>query len=147
MSSLPAWKWKPLKPYNGFSHIERVKVWQVQTYMIGKGWFPRASVCSISGKTDRVGWHSENYYDWAHSGFQINQGLHLALHSRFRNPAAWQNIVDRYAKTGEEWFAGLSMTEEDMAAEQRELHGAAIADIYGGAPLPPGEKLPDLGRL
>lgn len=142
MRSLRQWRWGILPIYNGFSHETRVHVWQLQSWFTDNGWWQKPAVCSITGRTDHVAWHSENYFDWPHSTFPIQQGVHLTLHRRFRNPAAWRGIVARYSVTGDEWFANLPLVPMDLAGALRAKYGPEIADIFSRAPVPEGVVIP-----
>jgi len=139
---LREWKWSILKPYNGFSNVERIHVWQLQSWFTDNGWWEKPTVCAISGRTDHVAWHSENYYDWPHSSFPVQQGIHLALHNRFKNSKTWLGIVSQYAVKGDEWFARLSLEPIDLAAQLRAEHGPEIADLFARAPFPEGTSIP-----
>jgi hypothetical protein len=133
---LRAWKWGILPVYNGFTHEERVRGWQAIWWMIDSGKLKKPTICSISGTTERVAMHSENYYEPAPYG--INQSLHMALHQRFKRPDNWRRIVDQYATTGEEWFAKLMVEPVDLAGDLRRVHGDGIADIFARAPISSG---------
>lgn len=130
---LRPWRWGTLPVYNGFTHHERVMGWQVIWWMIDAGKLEKPTACSISGRKDRIQLHSESYYDWAPYG--INQSLHMALHQRFKKPDNWLRIVDEHAKTGEEWFAKLSLEPIDLAGQLRREHGPDIVDIVKRAGL------------
>ncbi|MBS9722361.1 hypothetical protein JYU29_16830 [Tianweitania sp. BSSL-BM11] len=131
MKGLRKWAWKELPVYNGFSHEERVRGWQVINFLMENRLVARPAVCCISGRTDRVTLHSETYYHW--TPYALNQSIHLALHRRFRSPDHWRAIVDRYAITGEEWFARLSYAPVDVAAQLRANYGPQIVDIFSRA--------------
>lgn len=127
---LRQWRWPELATYNGFTHIERVKGWQVIWWLIDNGHMPRPTVCCISGSTEKVTYHCEDYYrPW--EAYPLASPLHLALHQRFNRPRQWEAIVGRYAITGAEWFANLSPTPVDFAGDLRRLHGDDMADIFG----------------
>ncbi len=125
MRGLRKWRWKELPAYNGFTHEERVRGWQVIHFLLDNGLTAKPSVCCISGRTDRVTLHSEDYYDW--HPYALNQSIHLALHRRFRSPDQWRAIVDQNAVTGEEWFARLSYTPIDVAVQLKAAQGPQIA--------------------
>lgn len=137
---LRKWQWGELKPYNGFSFPERVRGWQLLMFLVDNGLMPGPQACCISGRTDRLQLHSENYFDW--QSYSLNQSIHLALHQRFRSPDRWRRIVDQYAVTGDEWFAQLSPVPIDLAGELRAKHGPEIADIFRRVPLPAGVEVP-----
>lgn len=125
---LRTWKWAELPVYNGFTHEERVRGWQAIWWLIETGQTAKPGTCSISGKTDRIQLHSENYYEVQPYG--INQSIHMALHQRFNRPEGWRRIVDQYAITGDEWFAKLALEPVDLASRLREAHGNGISDIF-----------------
>lgn len=130
---LRPWKWPPLSPYNGFTHEERVRGWQLIHMMVDDGSMSQPKQCSISGATHQLQHHCEDYYaPW--NAYAVTQPLHIALHRRFRQPDPWKRIRDKYAVTGMEWFSELPMQPIDLAATLRAKHGAAIADIFQGAP-------------
>ncbi|CAN7506257.1 hypothetical protein [Neorhizobium sp. LjRoot104] len=137
---LRRWLWGNLPEYNGYVHAERVRGWQLMHFFIDNGWAARGAICCISGKTERLQLHSEDYYDWR--PYTISQSVHLLLHRRFRQPDAWRRIVDEYAITGEEWFARLPMVPVDLAGALRAKHGPQIADIFTRAPIPERTSIP-----
>ncbi|MBB3147742.1 hypothetical protein FHS21_004174 [Phyllobacterium trifolii] len=127
------WRWQRLPIYNGFTHEERVKGWQLHWHLIDIGYLVPPSVCSVSGSTQNVQYHSENYYEpW--NPYPICRTLHLALHKRFSRPEDWKAIVQRYVLTGEEWFAKLAAEPTDLAAHLRSLHGDAVANVLDRLP-------------
>ncbi|MCA1492007.1 hypothetical protein I6F11_13850 [Ensifer sp. NBAIM29] len=140
MKGLRRWEWGTLPVYNGFTHEERVRGWQLIMWRIDNGWAARGATCCISGQTQQLRLHSEIYYSWA--PYTINHSIHMALHQRFAKPDQWRRIVDRYAHTGDEWFARLSLVPVDLAAQLRARHGPEIADIFTRAPIPEGVTIP-----
>lgn len=129
IQSLPEWKWGRMPVYNGFWHEERVKGWQCITWLIRTGQMSPPSRCSISGAPDHLHYHCENYYSpWI--AFPISRPIHLALHRRFIHPEQWEAICQKYARTGDEWFARLSPTPIDLAEQLRLVHGDGIRDVF-----------------
>jgi hypothetical protein len=126
--------------YNGFTHVERVRGWQLIMWRIDNGWAERGATCCISGDTAMPRLHSENYYSL--DPYTLNHSIHMALHQRFNRPEAWQRIVDEYSITGTEWFAQLSFEPFDLAAELRATHGPQIADVFARVELPDGVNIP-----
>ncbi|MBD9627550.1 hypothetical protein IB279_31835 [Ensifer sp. ENS06] len=108
-------------------------------WRIDNGWAARGATCCISGDTKMPRLHSENYYSW--SPYPINHSIHIALHQRFSKPDQWRRIVDRYAVTGEEWFARLSVVPIDLAAHLRAEHGSEVADIFSRFQIVTGNAL------
>lgn len=131
---LRRWQWKELPPYNGFVHIERVAGWQFVNLLVEVGKIDRPRQCAISGATEGLGFHSENYFAW--EPYVLCRPIHMALHRRFRNPEEWRRVVDRFAISGSEWFATLSPTPVDLAGHLRRLHGDGVVDIFARAPIP-----------
>ncbi|KQU76495.1 hypothetical protein ASC75_02450 [Aminobacter sp. DSM 101952] len=114
--------------------------WQLVMFLVDNDLLPKPTVCCISGRSDRIQWHSESYYHWR--PYALNQSIHLALHRRFNAPDRWRVLVDQYAVTGEEWFARLSLVPADLAGQLRAEHGDQIADIFDRVPLPSGIQVP-----
>lgn len=131
---LRRWNWPELPIYNGFTHDERVRGWQLIHLMVDSGSMGKPKTCSISGSTENLQYHCEDYYSpWnAHT---LSQPLHLMLHRRFRQPDPWNRIRNRYATTGAEWFSSLAMQPTDLAATLRAKHGADIAAVFQRAPF------------
>lgn len=134
MIGLRKWRWRELSPYNGFTHEERVRGWQRIMFLMDNGLLPKPTVCCVSGRTDNIVLHSENYYVLA--PYAVTQSIHLALHRRFRSPEKWRAIVGRYAVTGEEWFARLPLVPVDLAGHLRALHGPEVACMSDRLPTP-----------
>ena len=130
---LRRWHWKEMPPYNGFTHAERVRGWQVQCWMIDTGQMEKATTCCITGSTQRVSYHSEDYYSW--EVYPLCQTVHFALHQRFERPNAWRKIVDQY-RNKDDWFDQLLLAPIDLASELRDQHGALISDIFNRAVVP-----------
>lgn len=128
-TNLRPWKWPRMPIYNGFTHEERVKGWQCLCWLIDNNLLPKPTRCVISGATDRLQYHCEDYYHpW--TAVPLTQPIHLALHRRFTRPAAWQAVVDRYSVSGDEWFASLSLHLVDIAAQLRKVHGNQVRDVF-----------------
>lgn len=135
---LRQWRWKELPVYNGFTHVERVRGWQVVNWMIDTGQMNRATVCCITGSRTRVGYHSENYYSW--QPYPLCQSVHFALHQRFKRPDAWRRIVEQYGSDGD-WFTRLLFQPVDLAAQLRAQQGPQVANIFVRAGVPSDEPL------
>ncbi|RWX69625.1 hypothetical protein EN780_05745 [Mesorhizobium sp. M4B.F.Ca.ET.089.01.1.1] len=128
-TGLPEWKWPRMPVYNGFTHEERVRGWQLIHHFIDNGWLAKAKRCSISGSTENIQAHCENYYSpW--SPYPVSRSIHMVLHRRFRQPNPWKRILEMYTVTGQEWFSNLSLEPIDLAAILRAKHGPGIADVF-----------------
>lgn len=118
-----------MRPYNGFSHEERVGGWQCIWWLIAEGAMPKARKCAISGLRIDMHYHCEDYYHpW--TAVALSRPIHLALHRRFTHPAAWLAIVERYSVSGSEWFALLTFQRTDIAAQLRAMSGSDVCNVY-----------------
>lgn len=140
MKGLRKWPWNQLPDYNGFTHVERVRGWQLIMWREDNGWFERGATCCISGQTQQLRLHSENYYSW--EPFTLNHSIHMALHQRFNKPDAWRRIVERYSSTGEEWFATLELQPIDLAGQLRRENDPEYANIFTRFEASDGLKVP-----
>jgi hypothetical protein len=128
---LRQWKWPEMRPYLGFSHVERVRLWQFQWWMITVGAQQTNKVCNICGKFDyKTVFHSENYYDYA-TCVPLCHSCHMALHRRGLG-RKWDDIVQKYTRTGDEWFANLLPMSFDMAGYMRDTFGEHVTDLFSG---------------
>jgi hypothetical protein len=122
-----------MPPYNGFTHEERALGGQIIRFLVDNGWMAPAEVCSISGARSSVHYHCENYYEpW--DAHPICRQFHLALHRRFRQPAAWVSIVAQYSRGQACWYSALPKTPYDLAARLRVERGDEIRDVRRRVP-------------
>lgn len=108
--------------YNGFFFEDGYSTIPIQNAALRRGTLKRPTVCSICldgrcehprGRDYRF-LHLEDYS----RPLLIHPcciSCHRALHARFRDPARWQRILDRYGRPGE-WFMMLSL---DPASQLR----------------------------
>lgn len=125
----PAWRYPLLGPYNGFTGEQRVRAWQLGTWLLRRGRLSVASCCDLCGGSSRLGRHSENYAD-VQRAITICGGCHLALHRRFRQPETWRQKLSALPSTPK-WAIALSLTPID-------LPGWLLST---GAPVDPFEEL------
>lgn len=111
---LPKWRWRALRPYNGFSSAERIRVWQTERWLVASGKICEPTCCSVCGSTERVARHSEDYSDVSRA-VDVCAPCHSAIHLRFWRPSAWQAIITRNSRSGNEWFGLLPNTPFDLA--------------------------------
>ena len=106
---IPRWTWPHLKSYNGFSHEQRVRLWQAVKLAIEMGLMPHPSTgtCEICQTRTNLCYHSEDYSVLAPR--ILCQRCHRLIHQRFKTPEAWQAHVTRYYQHGA-WFTTLSLT-------------------------------------
>lgn len=122
------WRWPMVQPYMGFTPVERVRNWQIGRWLIAAGCMTVPHGCSICGRAEKVGLHSENYYDVTRSPVVCSR-CHMTLHRRFFQPAAWVDVAGRNMKTGREWFALISSRPFDLAQYLRQKRGDQIAQM------------------
>jgi hypothetical protein len=125
--SVPTWQWKRLPTYNGFTHEDRVRAWQLTGWMMKTGRMPRPERCSVSGSTLELQYHAEDYYrPW--TAYPISKPIHLALHRRFSRPDRWLAIRDEYGSDINAWFLQLRLAPYDLAANLRATMGDGDCD-------------------
>ena len=142
--------WPLLKPYNGFSGIERRRGGQLVDWLRAAGCLELPSQCDICAGSGPLGLHSETYYH-ADRCPTLCRRCHRALHLRPYQWTEWRRIVDASAITGREWFALAPQHGVDIAQHLRNRMGWQVADIERSplTPLPeciraalPGNMLP-----
>ena len=108
----PVWRYPMLGPYNGFTGEQRVRTWQLGSWLQRRGLLSLAPACDLCRRSSRLGLHSENYADLQRS-VTICGGCHLVLHRRFRQPTRWRETLDRL-KRAPEWALALSPVPMDL---------------------------------
>lgn len=106
------WKWKPLQPYNGFTHEQRVHKWQAMHLARELGLIAPAanSPCDICGTTfpeSSIGYHSEDYSSMT-GHYPLCKSCHTLIHTRKRNQKAWRDLLEKYGKASQ-WWETLSI--------------------------------------
>lgn len=109
----PVWRYPPLGSYNGFSGQQRVRTWQLGTWLRRGRGLTIAPACELCGRCNRLGLHSENYADIERS-VTLCGVCHLTLHRRFRQPGIWRAALDRYPPAPE-WAIAVSTSPFDLA--------------------------------
>jgi hypothetical protein len=93
-----------LKTYNGFDHDQRMKGyrWLQREYAAGRRAHP--TVCDACGQADGpIDAHSESYAEpfGDHIGrFGLCYRCHMAIHTRFNNPEAWEAYSTMWRSAG-----------------------------------------------
>jgi hypothetical protein len=131
-------RWPLLKPFNGFSGLERRRGGQLAIWLLAAGCIALPSRCDICTGRGPLALHGDNYYD-ATRDPALCAPCHRALHLRPYQWNAWRRIVDASVITGREWFALAPRHGLDLAQHLREKFGWRVADIER-SPLSP---LPD----
>jgi hypothetical protein len=121
-------RWPLLKPFHGFSGIERRRGGQLATWLLAAGCIAMPERCNICGSTGPLGLHGEVYYDVTRDP-ALCRPCHRALHLRSFQWDAWRKIVDSSAITGREWFALAPRIGLDLAEHLRKKFGPQVADI------------------
>lgn len=85
-----------MKSYNGFTGLQRQKVFDILKYLRDKGQVSWADkTCEMCGCTDgMIMAHSENYFDWLNFKIVCVE-CHMKIHGRFK---AWSGWVDYLIK-------------------------------------------------
>lgn len=131
------WSWDEMRPYNGFVHAERVRLWQLTWALVDQGVIRPARTCDICGSGNRVTFHAEDYYN-PFTQVPICAECHKALHRRTYQPAAWVNILNyRTEAPGiRRWYHALPMDREpDVAAFQRARYPGRDLSDFARSPL------------
>ncbi len=127
--------WNRLQVYNGFTHEERVKGWQLTWYLRDVGVLPKfPTECSICGSHDKVNYHNEDYYS-PDAVVAVCQRCHFKIHKRFNEPDPFSKLVQEHAVGDKQggWFSQLTLTPIDLAGELRTQFGEEIiTDLHQG---------------
>lgn len=143
-------RWPLLKPYNGFSGVERRRGGQLAEWLLAAGCIAMPERCDICSGPGPLSLHGESYYDVSRDP-ALCRSCHRALHMRPFQWDAWRRIVDASAVTGREWFALAPQHGLDLAQHLREKFGGQVTDIehsslrpfpHGIAALLPNNMLP-----
>lgn len=129
--------WPLLKPFNGFSGIERRRGGQLAAWLLAAGCIALPSQCDICGSRGPLGLHGEVYYDVTRDP-ALCRKCHRAVHLRPWQWNAWRRIIEASAVTGREWFALAPRDGLDLAQHLRDKFGWRVADIERSplSPLP-----------
>lgn len=102
--------------YNGFTAEERKTGEQVAQVLRRTGTVNKPNCCDICGKTERIGFHGEDYFD-PFSYAQLCFSCHMALHRRFTSPDKWCALLDRHVNGPRiADYRDLPMIEVDFAS-------------------------------
>lgn len=130
-------RWPLLKPFNGFSGVERRRGGQLAGWLQAAGCIAMPDQCDICGSLGPLSLHGDNYYDVTRDPALCGP-CHRALHLRPYQWDAWRRIVDASATMGREWFALAPRQGIDLAQHLRRKFGWRVADIERSplSPLP-----------
>jgi hypothetical protein len=124
-----------LKPFNGFTGIERRRGGQLATWLFAAGCIALPAKCDICSSQGPLMLHGENYYDVG-SDPALCRPCHRSLHFRTFQWDAWRRLVDAASVTGREWFALAPRHGLDLAQHLRARFGLRVADIERSPLLP-----------
>ena len=94
--SFPRWNWPVPGPYNASSGFERIRGWQITFFLSRNGWLPSPTICSVTGSSESVVWHTERCLTpW--NPLPVSRGTRVQIHQRFRRPASWRRFLDENA--------------------------------------------------
>lgn len=132
-------RWPLLKPFNGFTGIERRRGGQLAGWLLAAGCITIPDHCGICANPGPLGLHGECYYDVSRDP-ALCARCHCALHLRPYQWDAWRRTVDASAVTGGEWFALAPRHGLDLAQHLRDKFGWTVADVERSpmTPLPSG---------
>lgn len=120
--------WPLLKPFNGFSGIERRRGGQLAGWLLAARCIAMPAQCDICGNPGPLSLHGESYYDVSRDP-ALCRPCHRALHLRSFHWDAWRRLVDASATSGREWFALAPRNGLDLAQHLRSEFGWKVADI------------------
>lgn len=109
----PTWRGPLLKPYNGFSGLQRVRTWELGSWLRRRKKLFLGNACDLCGHDRRLGGHSENYAD-VERALTLCSGCHLTIHLRFKQPVRWRKALDRLS-TVPDWATALPSEPFDLA--------------------------------
>lgn len=121
-------RWPLLKPFNGFSGVERRRGGQLGAWLLAAGCIKMPQRCDICGASGPLGLHGEVYYDVTRDP-ALCRPCHRVLHLRPYQWDTWRRIVEASSTTGREWFALAPRYGLDLAHHLRDQHGWQVADI------------------
>ena len=133
-AKLREWRWPRMRPYNGFSHEQRVLTWQIGWLLREVGAFKLAVACDICGTTNRLGYHSEDYTDLERSPTMCS-ACHAVIHQRFGKPSQWREVLGRATSVKKDhWTWLLSVGSFDLAGWLTSSRNAAAVDVISKLP-------------
>ena len=126
-----------LKPFNGFTGIERRRGGQLAGWLLAAGCLTLPLQCNICGSRGPLGLHGDNYYDVTRDP-TLCRSCHYAIHTRLYRTDNWRRIVEASAVSGREWFALVPEHSLDIAQHLRNRWGWGVADLERSplCPLP-----------
>ncbi|QIG76133.1 hypothetical protein EVC24_112 [Rhizobium phage RHph_I4] len=113
-SQWPKWSWPTPGPYNGHTGPERVEGWKRVWLAVRIGLLPSPTQCSIClTRNDRIQYHNEDYSRPLQAK-PVCQSCHKIVHTRFRSPEGWLQLVARNRVEGyRQWFEDVQMSERN----------------------------------
>ncbi len=129
------WRGKASPPYNGFSGVERLHLWQLVRWLEAQGALAMPDRCDICSSGHRVQRHSENYYDPQRAAFLCGS-CHRLIHLRYWGRwEEWKAVCKQHDPREERWFSMLQPDQPDIAALLRSRYGHQVANLKRSSPL------------
>lgn len=132
------WPWDLPIVYLGYSRQQRVRLWQLQWWLIHNGVMDKWTNCDMCGSPKNlIGFHADDYYDVTRT-IATCRGCHYSLHRREETPGAWTRvkaIARSRSNNYDAWWDHIPPVGYDLAAYQRERFPGRDLDDYFNSPL------------
>ena len=132
------WKWPFTKAYLGYTPRQRVRLWQLQWWLISHGVMDKWTECEMCGSTERlIGFHADDYYDVTRAPAMC-QKCHYSLHRRETDPRLWERTKQsaRIRKgTDDGWWEYIPPEDFDLARFMRGQYPEYDLDDFFRSPL------------
>lgn len=122
------WHGKPSPPYNGFSGVERLHLWQLVRWLEAQQALPPMEQCDICRSNARLQRHSENYYNPLQAAV-VCGACHRIVHLRFWRWREWQELCRRHDPAGGKWFSMLEFVQPDVSSYLRTRIGPEVSNL------------------
>lgn len=131
-SQWPKWSWPIPGPYNGHTGLERVEGWKRVWLAVRMGMLPSPAQCSICyTRNGRIQYHNEDYARPLQAK-PVCQSCHKIIHTRFKNPDGWLQLVARCRVEGyPQWFEDAKMVERNTVDGRHILKVTGILATKG----------------
>lgn len=118
-AKFPTWNYPVPGPYNGCTGLERIEGWQRVWLAVRTGLIPSPTTCSVCLAHGKMQYHNEDYTRPLQAK-PICPSCHKIIHSRFKNPKGWLQLVARVRRPHHRmWFEDIAMVERDTNGDRR----------------------------
>jgi len=125
---LVTWSGKPSPPYNGFTSVERLHLWQLIRWLEAQVIIAPLEQRDICGSEKRLQRHSENYYNPLQAAIVCGP-CHRLIHLRFWRWGEWWALCRRHDPAGDKWYSMLEIQQPDIAGNLRAKHGLEAGNL------------------